>query len=160
MAQRDEADIEVEQLAEQVLRASRALVAVAARSLAAAPEDVTTPQFRALAILRTRGSGNLNALADQLGVQASTATRLCDRLVRKGLIKREPSPESGREVRLSLTAAGVRLVDEVWRRRRTDIERILAAVPPERRAELLAAFHAFADAAGEGMGEAPGWEML
>jgi len=38
-----------------VLAASRALVAVAARSLAAAGDEVTLPQYRALVVLAARG---------------------------------------------------------------------------------------------------------
>ena len=41
--------------------ASRALVAVAARSLADLSDDITLPQYRALVVLRTRGPSALTS---------------------------------------------------------------------------------------------------
>src|SRR5437868_15225897 len=84
----------------QALVASRALVGVAARSLSALEADVTLPQYRALVLLSSRGEQNVSALADALGIHPSTATRLCDRLLNKGLIDRATSAGSRREVAL------------------------------------------------------------
>ena len=71
-----------------VLTASRVLVAVAARSLADVAEEVTLTQYRTLVVLASRGPQSLAALADAVAVTPSTATRMCDRLVRKGLVAR------------------------------------------------------------------------
>src|SRR5580658_2470565 len=60
-----------------VLAASRALVAVAAKSLGAAEEEVTLPQYRALVVLATRGPQRMTELADALEVNQSTVTRMC-----------------------------------------------------------------------------------
>jgi hypothetical protein len=49
------ADSVDDELVDTVLAASRALVAVAARSLAAAGDEVTLPQYRALVVLSARG---------------------------------------------------------------------------------------------------------
>ena len=68
-----------------VLSASRVLVAVAARSLADVGEEVTLTQYRTLVVLASRGPQNLAGLADAVGVTPATATRMCDRLVRKDL---------------------------------------------------------------------------
>ena len=73
-----------DELADAVLDASRVLVAVAARSLAAAPSDVTLPQYRVLVVLATRGPQRPSDLAAELGVAASSITRMCDRLVVRG----------------------------------------------------------------------------
>ncbi|MGH3283480.1 MAG: MarR family winged helix-turn-helix transcriptional regulator [Streptosporangiaceae bacterium] len=73
-----------DELVDTVLAASRALVAVAARSLAAAGDEVTLPQYRALVVLAARGPQGTAELAAALAVNPSTATRMCDRLVRKG----------------------------------------------------------------------------
>ena len=82
-----------DELVDAVLGASRALVAVAARSLADVAEDVTLPQYRFLIELASRGPQRLADLATALGVDRSTATRMCDRLVRKRL--GHPSPRPG-----------------------------------------------------------------
>lgn len=138
-----------DEVTDAVLLASRVLVAVAARSLADVSDDVTLPQYRALVVLASRGPQPLGALAEQLDVTPSTATRLCDRLVRKGLVDRRPSETSRREVEVSVTDAGRDIVDSVTRRRRREIGRILEAVPADRQMQLVEALHDFASAAGE-----------
>lgn len=136
-------------LVDAVLGASRALVGVAARSLATVAEDVTLAQYRALIELASRGPQRLADLATALGVEPSTATRMCDRLVRKGLIARRRLSEDRRAVRVSLTAAGSALVAEVSRRRRAEIVEIMHRLPRTQRSSVLRALRAFADAAGE-----------
>src|SRR6516165_11218848 len=72
-----------------VLMASRSLIAVATRSLGAAAEEITIAQYRALVVLASRGPQRMADLAGALGVTPSTAGRMCDRLVRKKLIRRQ-----------------------------------------------------------------------
>ena len=72
-----------------VLSASRVLVAVAARSLSDIAEEVTLTQYRTLVVLASRGPQNLVGLAEAVGVTPATATRMCDRLVKKKLIVRQ-----------------------------------------------------------------------
>src|SRR6201994_3886472 len=93
-------------LVDAVLASSRALVAVAARSLATVAEDVTLAQYRVLVELAARGPQRLADLADALRVDRSTATRMCDRLVRKRLVTRRRGSEDRRVVRVSLSAQG------------------------------------------------------
>ena len=148
-----------DELVDTVLAASRALVAVAARSLAAAGDEVTLPQYRALVVLAARGPQGTAELAAELAVNPSTATRMCDRLVRKGLIRRHRQAGDRRSVRITLTAAGRDLVAEVTRRRRAELTRLLAALPAGQHEPVIAAFRAFAAAAGElpQPGAALGW---
>jgi DNA-binding MarR family transcriptional regulator len=95
-----------EALADAVLTASRTLVAISARSLAAARPEVTLPQYRTLVVLRARGPQSLQSLADELGVVPSTATRMCDRLVAKRLVRRGHPAGNRREVELRITPTG------------------------------------------------------
>ena len=139
---------DVDSVTESLLTASRALVAVAARSLAAVDESVTLPQFRALVILASRGPQVMGDLADALTVHQSTATRLCDRLVAKGLIARG-SRENRREVQAGLTADGERVVSDVMAVRRAEIQQIVARIPVALRASTVTGLNAFSDAAGE-----------
>jgi DNA-binding MarR family transcriptional regulator len=138
-----------EEVVDAVLRASRVLVSVAARSLAAVDEDVTLPQFRALVVLASRGPQTAGALAAALGVHASTATRMCDRLVAKGFVDRDVSATNRREVHLELTRSGRRLVDVVTKRRRKEIARVIERVPRAQREALIQILHAFGEAAEE-----------
>lgn len=136
-------------LVDAVLAATRALVGVAARSLALLGEEVTLPQFRALVILATQGGQRLAELAQALGVDPSTATRMCDRLVRKELVHRRRTNDDRRGVRISLAPAGRELVDQVTQRRRAEIAEILARLDADRCEQVLSAMDAFAQAAGE-----------
>ena len=143
------ADPSGDELVDAVLGASRALVAVAARSFANVAEDVTLPQYRFLVELASRGPQRLADLASALGVDRSTATRMCDRLVRKRLVTRRRAHGDRRAVRVSLTAAGGELVAEVSRRRRGEIATIVQRMPAAHRDRVVRALRAFADAAGE-----------
>jgi DNA-binding MarR family transcriptional regulator len=136
-------------LVDAVLGASRALVAVAARSLAHVAEDVTLAQYRALVVLAARGPQRVADLAVALGVDRSTATRMCDRLVRKRLVGRRRLSEDRRGVSVSLTAGGGELVREVSRRRRAEIATIVERMPTAHRGQVLTALRTFAEAAGE-----------
>lgn len=138
-----------EELVDALLAASRALVAVAARSLAGLAEDVTLAQYRALVELAQRGPLRAADLAEALSVDRSTATRMCERLVRKDLVDRRPESTDRRAVRLTLTPAGSELVRQVTRRRRVELAKIVRRMPGDGRVQALAALRAFADAAGE-----------
>lgn len=137
------------ELTEAVLTASRVLVAVAARSVAEHETEVSVQQYRALVVLASRGPQRPVDLAEALGVDPSTATRLCDRLVDKRLISRRRQAGDRREVRLDLSVRGQSLMSEVTKRRRAEIERILGAVPAAEREGLVRAFQSFGRAAGE-----------
>jgi DNA-binding MarR family transcriptional regulator len=140
---------DTDDVVDAVLGASRALVAVAARSLATVADDVTLAQYRVLVVLASRGPQRLADLATALTVDRSTATRMCDRLERKRLVARRRGTEDRRVVRISLTEAGAVLVREVSRRRRVEIRRIVRRMSPATRAPVVDALQAFAEAAGE-----------
>jgi DNA-binding MarR family transcriptional regulator len=132
-----------------VLTASRSLIAVATRSLGAAAEEVTIAQYRALVVLASRGTLRMADLAAALDVAPSTAGRMCDRLVRRGLIRRHRARTDRRAVLVSITAAGRLVVDQATGRRRALIEQILGRLPAARQHAVAEALAAFADAAGE-----------
>ncbi|MGW5672737.1 MarR family winged helix-turn-helix transcriptional regulator [Micromonospora sp. NPDC003776] len=140
---------ESDRAVEALMAASRAFVGLAARSLADLDADVTLPQFRALVVLATRGPQRAADISTELQVAPSTGTRMCDRLLRKGLIRRSRSTADRRVVRLRLTPTGQRLVAEVIRRRREELSRIVAATAGHWRPAVTEALEAFAAAAGE-----------
>jgi DNA-binding MarR family transcriptional regulator len=132
-----------------VLTASRSLIAVATRSLGAAAEETTIAQYRTLVVLASRGPQRMVDLAAALDVAPSTAGRMCDRLVRKRLIRRHRARADRRAVLVSVTAAGRLVVDQATARRRALIEDILAKLPAETQRAVAEALAVFADAAGE-----------
>jgi DNA-binding MarR family transcriptional regulator len=132
-----------------VLSASRVLVAIAARSLADAGEDVTLTQYRSLVVLASRGPQSVAELADSVAVTPPTASRLCDRLVRKGLVRRRTDRHDRRQVHIALTQTGRDLVDAVTARRRQEIADLLVDVPISTQRSVVAALTQLALAAGE-----------
>jgi len=141
-----------------LLIASRALVGVAARSLAG-EDDVTLPQWRALVVLSSRSGMTVTGLAEALDIHPSTATRLCDRLVRKRLVLRRRGAEDRRSTEVHLAAAGRRLVDRVTGRRRRDLAAIASRMPDAERARTVDVLKAFAEAAREPSGvDLFGWD--
>jgi DNA-binding MarR family transcriptional regulator len=142
-------------LVEAFLAASRAMVAMAARSLAGLDEDITLAQYRALVVLAARGPQRPADLAAGLKVDPSTASRMVDRLVRKRLVRRARSQEDRRMVRVYLTGAGREIVDRVTDQRRAEVERTLEQIPARGRKALTAGLLRFATAAGE-LPEPPG----
>ncbi|MGI5240682.1 MarR family winged helix-turn-helix transcriptional regulator [Dactylosporangium sp. CA-139066] len=144
-----DAGIDAAEAVEALLAASRALVGIAARSLADIDPDVTLPQYRALVVLAARGPQRVADISAELQVAASTGTRMCERLVRKGLARRSRPSSDRRVVRLTLTAAGRRLVQRVTASRRKQLAAVVAATADMWHPAVAPALRAFAAASGE-----------
>lgn len=138
-----------DQVVDAVLNGSRAMIAVAVRSLSSVAEDITISQYRTLVVLASRGPQRLADLAGQLAVTPSTAGRMCNRLVSRQLLARHRAHDDRRVVRISLTPDGRRIVDVATRQRRVYLAAVLAGIPPQRRRDLAEACRVFADAVGE-----------
>jgi DNA-binding MarR family transcriptional regulator len=134
------------------MRASRALVGISAASIAEVDDVVTMPQLRVLMMIATRGPMNLAAVAAGLRVSPPNASRICDRLLKAGMLDRRDDPNDRRHITLSLTAGGQALIDRVNRHRRTAIKRVLRNMTGRDRDRLAAALDSFATAAGEPAG--------
>jgi DNA-binding MarR family transcriptional regulator len=81
-----------------------------------APLDLTIDMWRLLAVLSYRGAQRQVDLVDTSSIEASTVSRLVTRLTRMGLVTRQRSATSSREVVVELTAKG-----------RAQVERIIPA---------------------------------
>lgn len=143
-----------------VVTASRLLIAVSAKAIAAVDESITLAQFRLLVVLRGTGRANVSVVADHLGVNPSAVTRMVDRLVAVDLVNRQVNPASRRELVLDLTAEGLRVVRQVTQQRRRRMARIVARMPERSRARLVDALAAFTDAGGEAPAGEPREEWL
>lgn len=131
---------------ERVVRGTRAFGAMIASSLTSVDPPITMPQWRAL-VLADSEPQSVKTVAEDLGVHPSNATRLCDRLVRAGLLDRRQLEHDRRQVVLTLTGGGRRVVARVFAHRRRAVEQILAAVPDEQREAIASAIDAFVTAA-------------
>jgi DNA-binding MarR family transcriptional regulator len=138
-------------IVDAILLASRSLVAITVRSLTTVNREVTLPQFRSLVVLATTGPQTVSALAERLAVHASTMTRMCNRLVSRGLVVRAPSAIDRREVVIALTAMGTSVVKDVMAARRKELDDVLLPMGDDERAAVVVALTRFAEAAGEGL---------
>jgi DNA-binding MarR family transcriptional regulator len=147
-----------EQEADVVMAACRVLVAVSAQSIAAVEDVADLTQFRVLVIVASRTALSLSELADAAHIHLSKASRLCDRMVSQRLLNRADDPADRRQLTLTLTPAGQRLVRTVMNRRRAAILPVLARMSKQHRQELVSALGEFAAASGE-LAEPDLWAM-
>ncbi|WP_327267556.1 MarR family transcriptional regulator [Streptomyces sp. NBC_01218] len=78
----------------------------------------------------------MRALGVALNVSAPSLSRLCDRLQTVGFVVRKPSPDSKREVTLSLTEEGHAHLAEVRRKRGEVLTGAIDSMPAGQRAGL------------------------
>jgi DNA-binding MarR family transcriptional regulator len=140
---------ELDELTDAFLRTARALAALAVRSVNASPVEVTLMQHRVLVLLASLGEQTVGALAEQLAVNASNASRVCDRLQRQGLLSRRRSAADARSVKIAVTAEGMAVLHAVAEHRRTEVRRILGTVTPAVARGTVEALRIFNDAAHE-----------
>ena len=72
---------------------------------------------------------NVSTLADQLAVRPSTVSKMLDRLIEKGLVKRTASSSDARRTMVELTAIGEQAQTEgraIWRRLELDLTHSLS----------------------------------
>ena len=78
--------------------------------------EVTPSQISALSVLHCTGSMRVSDLAKQEQISKPTATRLVGRLEEKGLVGRSPDDTDARSHTVSLTPAGLRLLESAAER--------------------------------------------
>jgi DNA-binding MarR family transcriptional regulator len=78
----------------------------------------------ALGGLPARQLPNIRTLAQRLCVQHHTAVALVDKLVERGLVRRERSREDKRQVLVHLTESGADLLQRLSRQHRSHLQRV------------------------------------
>jgi DNA-binding MarR family transcriptional regulator len=115
---------------EALMATSRLLTAVVARTLADIDDSITVPQFRVLVMLSYESSLSLGMIASGLGVNPSNASRTCDKLVAAGLVHRAGHDRDRRQLRISLTSKGHRLLESVMDGRRRLLDELVVEMAP------------------------------
>jgi DNA-binding MarR family transcriptional regulator len=100
--------------------------------------DLTLPQAQVLRVLR-RGPLPTGQLAAELRISASSVTQLTDRLIRKGLIKRQAAENDRRSVLVALSVKGRRLVDQFRKRRALLFKGALSRLSQGEQAQVIGA---------------------
>jgi DNA-binding MarR family transcriptional regulator len=99
--------------------------------------NVTPSKLRALDLLAEHGSMRVGELADGVGVDDTTATRLVDRLEDFGLAERRSDADDRRATTVELTSTGEELLKGIAAQRQQFFSDVLAALEPRERAELV-----------------------
>ncbi|MEU9233893.1 MarR family winged helix-turn-helix transcriptional regulator [Streptomyces subrutilus] len=104
--------------------------------------SISTAQLRLMHLVDRQPGIRMRTLSQLLGAAAPSVTRLCDRLEAAGYLARHPSPHSGRELTLRLTAAGAARLAQIRRHRGRRLSRVLDTMSVEQRIALTAALAA------------------
>lgn len=86
---------------------------------------VTPPQFVALQWLSEEGDMTIGELSTKMYLAFSTTTDLIDRMEKNNLVKRVKNERDRRVVRIHLLEEGVRIIDEVIKKRQLYLNEIL-----------------------------------
>jgi DNA-binding MarR family transcriptional regulator len=98
--------------------------------------SLSATQIAALGAVSRHGALTPGELAEHEKVQPPSMTRVISMLEEKGLLTRSPHPTDRRQVILSLTEQGEKLLKEERRRKEAWLAQRLAELTPEERAIL------------------------
>ncbi|MFL5962814.1 MAG: MarR family winged helix-turn-helix transcriptional regulator [Gaiellaceae bacterium] len=132
----------------QILEGLSAVTRQMARA-SGGPDDgppMTSTQRLALFETAIGGPVRLSELAERMGITAPTASRAVDGLVDLGLLERLPDPADRRAVRIDVTRAGRKHVEERKVRAAAALEPAVAALSEQDRARLAALLTRLANA--------------
>lgn len=97
---------------------------------------LTMAQLVALHVLEHAGTLSVSAIAGCLRLSPATTSHLVDRLVGQDLVGRLEDPDDRRQKRVTITAAGRRLIDRVQRERTREMSEVVARLSPEVRGQF------------------------
>jgi DNA-binding MarR family transcriptional regulator len=97
----------------------------------AAEGQLTSPQIKFLRLVSQQDAQTVGDVAGLLGVSDAAASKLVDRLVKRGLVRRKESAADRRASELVLTDEGERLLTKYECERARSLEEIFRAFPAE-----------------------------
>lgn len=120
-------------------------------------DDITTAHIQAMRHIAQHGTCTIGGLAEGLSVTQPAATMLVDRMVKRGLVSRQPGRSDRRQSELSLTDHGRKVLQQVEAERNERLSGILALMSAQERSAFLHSLESFITAAlnfEQGTGEA------
>lgn len=103
-----------------------------------AMQGLNVPQYRTLNYLRRHPDASLSSVAEYLGLTPPTVSKMIQKLVEQGIIIRN-SASDRRQVRLSLSEAGVSALTQAREETRTQLAESLKTLSQEELKNLLSA---------------------
>lgn len=145
----DRRERDAERMVELLSHITRVLCAVKPPKMKSIAFDLTFAQGRCLWTISKSEGCTMRELSKRLGVSASTACELADRLVRAQLVERENPPEDRRLVRLRLAPKGRRLFAKHKRERQEHVQAFLDRLTQEQRKRMLSTLEELNDVVGQ-----------
>jgi MarR family 2-MHQ and catechol resistance regulon transcriptional repressor len=108
--------------------------------------DLSQPEYRALCLASERQQCSMQEIAMDIGFTKGGATRVINRLEKKGYIERQRSPDDGRVCCLKVTSSGSLLVKSVSHENQDRIDRIMSKIDPGMQEVIKTAFRSFVQA--------------
>ena len=104
-------------------RAYRSMAEVLEASVA--EEGMCLSDFAVLEVLLHKGSLPISTIGEKVLLTNASMTSAVDRLVSRGLVRRESSDEDRRVTLVALTACGRKLIKDIFGRHEQEIERMM-----------------------------------
>ena len=105
--------------------------------------DLSQPEYRALCLASEQQQCSMQQIAKDIAFTKGGATRVVNRLEKKGYIERQRSPEDGRVCCVKVTAPGSVLVKSVNREKEDRIVKIMSSVDPGMQEVIKTALQSF-----------------
>jgi len=102
------------------------------------PLELRPVEFALLALLRDNGQASPRQIGPALQLPAPHVTTLVDRLVARGLVRRQRDPDDGRAVQVRLTPRGLALAARALEAAKDMEVELLNALTPAERTRLRA----------------------
>ncbi len=109
----------------------RVLGLVKAEITRAQPTDLTLTQMRSLGFLIGSPGASLSELAEDLGLQMPTTSKVVEEMVQKRWVVRGVVPENRRKLALNVTAKGRKAVEKAAEPAMTRVRELLAQLSPK-----------------------------
>jgi len=96
-----------------------------------------TTEFGVLEVLYHKGELPVCEVQRRILVESSSTTYVVDKLCDRGLVRRRPSTGDRRVTLLALTAAGRRLIQQIFPSHAVAMRRAVGALPPRERGQAV-----------------------
>jgi DNA-binding MarR family transcriptional regulator len=126
---------------------TRMVLKTIAAGLSGEAEEITASQFQALKHIAQHGPCTVGALAGGLDTSQPAATMLVARMLKRGLVGRQPGRSDRRQAEISLTRHAAELLSRIEAERASRLARTLAEMSEQERRQLVESMERFVSAA-------------
>ncbi len=99
--------------------------------------NLSLPEFRGLAFVNRKPGCSLGEIAEHIGQEPPSASKLVEHLVQRGLLTREEDPEDRRRLHLTILPAGKNSIDAAYAHTRRSLAQRLAHLSEDQQEALL-----------------------